>query len=93
MRIVPFIREGTVYYSPTCEKHNYAFKGRPPMTTGCWDCWMSYYFTQACLSKDPKESVEQLESAIMHATEQMDKGEWDFTPLPHPEIEIEEDAE
>jgi len=75
-----------------CEIHNWYFKGMPPITTGCRECWQAYYFAQvARAGMDKKECVDQLESAIRHTTELVEKGGWDFEPLEHPEIKIEEE--
>jgi hypothetical protein len=64
-----------------CPEHNYWFKGKPPLTTGCAECWHSYYFAQVALAGgNIEEHVEQLESAIRHAAEADDRGEFDFKP-------------
>lgn len=64
-----------------CPEHNFWYKGQPPITTGCRECWAAYYFAQAAIAGgDMKEHVEQLESAIRHAAELDDKGEFDFQP-------------
>lgn len=34
------------------------------------------------------EHVDQLESAIHHVAESANRGEWDFQPYAHPEVEI-----
>ena len=62
------------------EAHNYWYSGRPPMTHGCKDCWTAYYYAQYAQSGAKSEMVDGLESAIMHAKETIEKGEWDFTP-------------
>lgn len=64
-----------------CEIHDWYFKGQPPITHGCRECWHAYYFTQIARSEGDKyTNFAQLESAINHAAESIDKGEWDFKP-------------
>ena len=64
-----------------CEEHNWFYTGRPPLTTGCRECWLTYYTGQlAQKGGDFKESVAQLESALRHAGEMADKGDFDFQP-------------
>jgi hypothetical protein len=63
-----------------CPIHDWYYKGRPPLTTGCRECWECYYIGQFAQHGSKPESVDQLESAIMHAKELIDKGEFDFKP-------------
>jgi hypothetical protein len=63
-----------------CPEHNFWYKGKPPLTTGCRECWNAFYYAQAAQSNDFKGAVDQLESAIRHIAEQDDRGEFDFTP-------------
>jgi hypothetical protein len=64
-----------------CEKHNWFYNRRPPLTTGCSDCWHVYYTGQlAEKGGDFVQHVDQLESAIRHAAELDTKGEFDFKP-------------
>jgi hypothetical protein len=64
-----------------CPEHNFWYKGKPPLTTGCRECWHAYFFAQTAMAGgDIKSHVEQLESAIRHAAELDDKGEFDFKP-------------
>ena len=64
-----------------CDEHNWYYNGRPPLTTGCKDCWLVFYYGQLAQSgADKKELVDQLESAIRHAAELEDKGLFDFKP-------------
>lgn len=63
-----------------CPDHNYWFKGRPPITHGCRECWAAYYFAQFAISGAKPENVDILESAIRKAAELADKGEFDFKP-------------
>ena len=96
MDLIPQQRaDGTILYYPHCAEHNYWYKGRPPLTSGCQDCWMAYYFAQFCTTPDDKkaESVDQLESAIRHAAEEEDKGTFDFKPYEVPIIEYDKDSE
>jgi hypothetical protein len=76
-----------------CEEHNWFYSGRPPITTGCRECWLAYYTGQlAQKGGDFRPSVDQLESAIRHAAELADKGEFDFEPrLEDFKVEHEED--
>lgn len=64
-----------------CPEHSYWYKGKPPLTSGCRECWMAYYFAQTALAGgDFKEKVDQLESAVKHTAELVEKGEFDFKP-------------
>jgi hypothetical protein len=63
-----------------CQEHGFWFKGQPPITHGCRECWAAYYFAQWAIAGSKPEHVEQLESAINHAKELADKGEFDFKP-------------
>jgi hypothetical protein len=71
-----------------CAEHNWYFKGQPPLTHGCQECWHVYFYSQVAMAGgDIKDNVEQLEQAIHHAAEAAKSGKWDFIPQ-HPEIEI-----
>lgn len=64
-----------------CPDHGYWYKGRPPLTAGCRECWHAYYFAQAALAGgDFNQNIDQLESAIRHAAELASKGQFDFKP-------------
>jgi hypothetical protein len=64
-----------------CGTHEFFYKGQPPLTHGCSDCWLCYFFGQLVQSKgDIHMNVDQLEEAIRHAAELAEKGEWDFVP-------------
>lgn len=64
-----------------CSEHEFYYKGRPPLTHGCADCWLVYFFGQiAQSSQDAKLNVDQLEAAIKHAAELVEQGKWDFKP-------------
>ena len=64
-----------------CPEHSYWYKGKPPLTTGCRECWTAYYFAQAARGNaDFRTNVDQLESAIRHTAELVSKGEFDFKP-------------
>ena len=63
-----------------CEEHNYWYKGLPPITHGCKECWTAYFFSQWAQAGAKPEHLDQLESAIRHAGELADKGQWDFIP-------------
>ena len=74
-----------------CEIHDWYYRGSPPITHGCRECWHTYYFMQWAGSKgDLQANLEQLESAIRHATEAVDRGEWDFKPELEIKIENED---
>lgn len=64
-----------------CPEHNYWYKGKPPLTTGCRECWTAYYFANTAIAGgDMKDHVEQLESAIRHTAELVEAGKFDFEP-------------
>jgi hypothetical protein len=64
-----------------CEIHDWYYKGLPPLTTGCKECWSTYYVGQITQAGgDMKTNIDQLESAVHHAVELEDKGQWDFKP-------------
>jgi hypothetical protein len=63
-----------------CEEHSYWYRGRPPLTTGCRECWAAFYTSQWALAGAKPEHIDQLEAAIHHATELASKGEFDFKP-------------
>ena len=64
-----------------CSTHDFYYKGLPPLTHGCSDCVLVYFWGQlAQAGGDIKAHVDQLESAIHHAAELADKGQWDFKP-------------
>jgi hypothetical protein len=60
-------------------EHNYFYQGRPPLVS-CRECWHAYYFAQWALAGAKPEHLDQLESAVHHMKEQIEKGEWDFKP-------------
>lgn len=72
-----------------CESHSFWYKGAPPLTHGCRDCWEAYFIGQWCQAGGNKEHVDQLEEAIRHSAELADKGLWDFKPDFHVEIDKE----
>ena len=64
-----------------CEEHNWFYTGRPPITTGCRECWHTYYVGElARKGGDFKVEVDKLEGVIRHTAEADDKGEFKFTP-------------
>lgn len=64
-----------------CPEHQYWFKGLPPLTSGCRECWNAYYFAQVAIKGgNLSESVDQLESALRHAAELAQEGKFDFQP-------------
>lgn len=64
-----------------CPDHQYWFKGKPPLISGCRECWHAYFFAQTALAGgNLEEKIDQLESAIRHTAESIDKGEFDFKP-------------
>jgi hypothetical protein len=64
----------------TCPDHNYYYKGKPPITHGCRECWAAYYISEWALAGSKKEDVDKLEMVIRHAAESDDRGEFSFTP-------------
>lgn len=62
-----------------CPEHNFWYKRRPPLVS-CRECWTAYFYGQWAEAGGKPELVEQLEAAIRHTAESIDKGEWDFTP-------------
>ena len=70
--------------------HNYWYTGRPPLTHGCKECWAAYFFGDWVQAGAKPEKIDALESAIMHAKEKIEKGEWDFEPQFEMKIEHEE---
>jgi len=63
-----------------CPKHNFWYKGYPPLTHGCKECWTAFYFAEWALGGSKEEDVLKLEAAIKHASEMIDRGEFDFKP-------------
>lgn len=63
-----------------CPDHGYWFKGEPPLTHGCRECWHAYYYAQWAIGGAKPEHIDQLEEAVRHASELADKGEFDFKP-------------
>lgn len=63
-----------------CSEHNYWYKGRPPLTSGCRECWAAYFVSEWARGGAKQEHVDQLESALRHAAELADKGDFDFKP-------------
>lgn len=64
----------------TCPEHNYYFKGKPPLTSGCRSCWEAFFISEWALAGAKTEDIDRLESAIRHIAEQDDKGQFDFKP-------------
>lgn len=73
----------------TCPEHGYYYKGQPPITHGCRECWAAYFISEWAIAGGKKEDVEKLEQVIRHAAEASSKGEFDFTPDFKLEIEKE----
>lgn len=63
-----------------CPEHNYWYSGRPPLTTGCRECWSAFFIAQWAMGGSNKEHIDQLEEAIHHSAELADKGQFDFKP-------------
>lgn len=91
MELVGITRNGQDEFVVRCEDHNYYYNGRPPLVSGCPECWNVYYFCQVAQSKDIRESVDQLESAVRHTKELVESGKWDFKPYARPQVQIEKD--
>ena len=64
----------------TCPEHNYYYKGKPPLTSGCRSCWEAYFISEWAIAGAKKEDVDKLESVVRHAAEADAKGEFDFKP-------------
>lgn len=73
-----------------CEVHNWFADNKPPLVSGCTSCWMAYYFAQRALMKPElmDMGLEELETAIHHMQEEIEKGGWDLKLLDHPIVEI-----
>jgi hypothetical protein len=63
-----------------CPEHNFWYSGRPPLTTGCRECWSAFYLAQWSMAGSHKEHIDQLEEAVHHAGELAAKGQFDFKP-------------
>lgn len=73
-----------------CADHNFFYKGQPPLTHGCRECWLVFYLCQLAQSKgDRMTNLAELESAITHAADCIDSGGWDFKPSFEMKIEHE----
>lgn len=64
----------------SCPTHNFYYKGMPPLTSGCRECWTAYFVSEWAVGGAKKEDIDKLESAIRHAGELADKGQFDFKP-------------
>jgi hypothetical protein len=73
-----------------CPEHNYYYKGTPPITHGCRECWAAYYISEWCIAGSKPEDVDRLEAMIRHAAEADDKGEFKFIPEFDFKVEHEE---
>lgn len=71
-----------------CAEHGYWYKRRPPLVS-CRECWTAYFVGQWAEGGSKPEHLEQLESAIRHTAEAIDKGTWDFKPSFEMKIEHE----
>lgn len=63
-----------------CPEHNYWYKGRPPLTHGCRECWQAFFYAQWALAGAKSEHIDQIEEAVKHAAELADQGQFDFKP-------------
>ena len=63
-----------------CPEHNYFYKGKPPLTHSCRECWEAYFFGECARDGNFKDNVDKLEEVIRHAGEAAAKGDFDFTP-------------
>lgn len=73
----------------TCPDHGYYYKGMPPMTSGCRECWTAYFVSEWAINGAHKEHIDELEAVIRHAAESSAKGEFEF----HPEFEMKIEKE
>jgi hypothetical protein len=70
-------------------EHSYWYKGKPPLTHGCRECWTAYFVAQFAQSNGEAD-VDQLEAGIRHAAELAEKGQFDFKPDYSVKIEHED---
>lgn len=75
-----------------CSRH--AYKGAGPIVElSCKECCQVFIFT--LLAKLPPskrlERLDQLEPALHHMAEDIDRGTWDFKPFARPKIEMSEE--
>lgn len=77
-----------------CGYHQ-AYRGVIPPRNGCKECWQVYYLKEfMALPEDSRdEFLDRLESAVNHAVEAAERGEFDVHIYDRPEIKIERDAE
>lgn len=90
MEIIRRNIDGTETCFIRCEEHNWYFKGQPPMTVGCKECWKTYYFSLRCLASD-NEQIDMLDEALHHAVESIAQGKFDFKILDTPEVDIKKE--
>lgn len=73
----------------SCGEHRYIGSNLPPQPIGCKQCWEAYYWYMIATTPPHlrRERVEQAISAVTHANESYERGEFDFEPLARPIIE------
>lgn len=78
----------------SCKRHRYVASSTPPQPLHCKECWEAYFWYMIA-STPPhlrEERLHQLETAVRHACEEEDRGEFTFEPFDHPEFKIERDV-
>lgn len=78
----------------TCAKHFYLGSSTPPDSHGCKNCWEAYYWYMIATTPPHlrQERLAMLESAVMHAVESVERGEFDLELQDRPTVTIEKDA-
>jgi hypothetical protein len=84
--------QATVY----CGDHFYFGPARNKVapTSGCKKCWMVFYLHHfKSVPPDKREAeMDELKQILMHVTESVENGTFDFRPFRRAEIKIEKDA-
>jgi hypothetical protein len=71
-----------------CGKHGYFGEGPP--TSGCAECWKAYFilwFRKVPANRRADEIAKMYE-IVRHMVEEVEKGKFDATIYPHPQITI-----
>lgn len=80
-----------------CGQHLYfgPVKDKPEVTPmlGCVDCWKVWYIHEIATTppSERAQKLEELESVLHDMTQMIERGEWDFVPFDHAQIEIGEE--
>lgn len=73
-----------------CGIHSYVGSETPPPPIGCNNCWEAYWWHKIC-STPPhlrKQRLEEAYRATYDAVKMYERGEFDFEPFDHAQIEI-----